>query len=174
MRSLTMSLFIVVLSGCASSEKLPVLLHEVLKPGDQLVVAKPVKLEPVNQAIYFENGELHKWWGANVWRPLCRLRVAHGVRSELLAGSVFEVVAVRRALLTKGDMGEVTSIDYKLRTVSGARVEELHCECWRDYLQYTHMPSDVTLEDFQHAVNGYLQIVGHATISTHKEKLQKD
>jgi len=125
------------------------------------VVAKPVEREPANQSIYFQKGKVRAWYGWGTWRTLCRLRVGDEVSSESLHGSEYEVISVRRATTPFGEIGEVYTVAIALRTIKGAQAEELFCEIWHDYLLETHAESDITLAEFEDAVNGYIQIVGH-------------
>jgi hypothetical protein len=148
------------LSGCAGVGERPVLLHDVIKKGDRIQVAKPIEREPFNRAIYFQAGEVRSWWGADVWRTQCRLLLGEGVRSEGLDGSEYEVVSIGRSLGPGTENVEVPTIYIGLRTINGSLAEELRCERWRDYLLQADTPSDITLADFEDAVDGYLKIVG--------------
>ena len=156
MRGFAASLFVMVLCGCASTEKQPVLLYDVLKKGDRLTIARPIKNEPINGTIYFQAGTQHSWWGAEVWRTLCRLQVGEGVSSGTLAGSVYEVISVRRTIEQEGDLAEVPVISFTLNTISGSTAEMLSCERWDDLSQFNTL-SEITLADFEDAVNGYIK-----------------
>jgi hypothetical protein len=168
MRNIAASLIVLVLSGCATAGKQPVPLYEVLKKGDRIMVAKPIKLEPTNRVIYFQAGNVHSWWGADAWRTLCRLRVGDGVRSEALEGSVFEVITVRRTSHQNETNAEVAGVGLSLRTISGASANYLSCECWKD-LETSPVQSDIMLEDFEDSVNGYLKIVNGEIAPSTKE-----
>lgn len=158
MRGIVASILVLVLCGCASDVKQPVPLYEVIKKGDRLTVAKPIKREPTRDYIYFQKGKAHSWWGADVWRTLCKLRVDDSVESEALFGSVYEVSKVRRTSEQIEDTAEQAGITLSLRTISGAPAEDLRCVRWHN-LESATIPSDITLEDFEDAVNGYLKIV---------------
>lgn len=158
MRGITASLLVIVLYGCASAEKQPVLLYEAIKKGDRLTIAKPIQLAPVNQTIYFQAGSEHSWLGADVWRTLCRLRIGDGVGSEIVTGSVYEVSSVRRTHDTQADLAEILGVSLTLRTISGSNAEYLSCERW-DALSSFNTLSEITLDDFKDAVNGYFKIV---------------
>ena len=172
MRCLAACLFVIVLYGCTTTEKQPVLMYDVLKKGDRLTIAKPIKIEPTNGTIYFQAGKVHSWWGADVWRTLCRLHVGDSVSSATLVGSVYEVISVRRTFEPQGDAVEMPAISLTLRTISGSTAETLSCERWVD-LSHFNTLSEITLEDFEDAVNGYFEITDGASVPDTRESEQK-
>ena len=168
MRGIATSLVVVMLCGCASTANKPEPLEAVLKKGTRFTIAKPINRDPFNRAIYFQDGNLHSWWDPDAWQTLCRLRVGHGVNSDSLMGSIYEVTSVSSSSTQNSDLAQGAGISLDLRTISGASAENLRCDLWYDL---TSSPIDayVTLEDFEDAVGAYIKILGDETAPDAKQ-----